>query len=319
MKVGTDFSGLGSPEMALDRIGIIYDLIFASEIDKFARRSYNALHNPKTFYNDIRSRDHKEVPQLDLYVAGFPCQSFSQAGLRRVDDARGTLFYDVADFIRVNQPHVFLLENVIGLIQHDNGRVFQAIKDILSNGGGTINGQIGMDTIEDGLGYHIYYKVLNSKDYNIPQNRERVFIVGFKRFKEFRFPKPIQLSKFFEDVLEDSVDAKYNISEKLLKWMYKHKEKRGSNKANLPTKKISHCIPAVYGRMGADHPYTDKGGSMRRLTPLEAWRLQGFEDSEFYKVRKTNSDSQLYKQIGNSITCDVLIAIFKKIYHDKKL
>ena len=190
MKVGTDFSGIGSPESALKRLNITHQNIFACDIDKYAKASYLELNNPDTFYEDITTRNHSEVEQLDLYVAGFPCQAFSMAGKRRgFEDTRGTLFFNVSEFIKENQPKCFILENVRGLVSHDKGRTFQTIKDILSNGGGTINGQIGIEAIDDGLGYHIYYKILNTKDYGIPQNRERIFIVGFKEPREFSFPK----------------------------------------------------------------------------------------------------------------------------------
>ena len=205
MKVGTDFSGIGAPEMALKYLGIDFESVFACEIDKYARQSFQQLHNPKTFYNDITTRNHKEVEQLDLYVAGFPCQAFSMAGKRKgFEEARGTLFFNVAEFIKINQPKVFVLENVKGLLSHDKGNTFQTIVDILSNGGGTQNGQISLDVFKDGLGYHIYWQVLNTKDYGIPQNRERIFIVGYKDFREFSFPKPMELKLRLGDMLQDN-------------------------------------------------------------------------------------------------------------------
>ena len=172
MKLGTDFSGIGSPEMALKYLGIKHKSVFACEIDKYARKSFEQLHKANIFYEDITKRNHKEIEQLDLYVAGFPCQAFSMAGKRKgFDEARGTLFFNVAEFIKINQPKVFVLENVRGLLSHDKGRTFQTIVDILSNGGGTQNGQISLDMFDDGLGYHIYWQVLNTKHYGIPQYR----------------------------------------------------------------------------------------------------------------------------------------------------
>lgn len=189
IKVGTDFSGIGSPEAALKRLNIPHKNIFACDIDKYAKASFLELNNPVTFYDDITSRNYSDVEQLDLYVAGFPCQSFSMAGNRGgFSDIRGTLFFNVAEFIKINKPKCFILENVKGLLSHDKGRTFQTITDILS-GGATINSQISFGNIDDGLGYHIYYKVLNTKDYGIPQNRERVFIIGFKNWRKFTFPK----------------------------------------------------------------------------------------------------------------------------------
>jgi DNA (cytosine-5)-methyltransferase 1 len=224
IKVGTDFSGIGSPEAALRRLNLPHKNVFACEIDKFAKESYLELNNPDTFYEDITTRNHSEVEQLDLYVAGFPCQAFSYAGKRKgfADETRGTLFFDVAEFIRVNQPNCFILENVRGLVSHDKGRTFQTITDILSNGGGSLNGQVGLDTIDNGLGYHVYYKILNTKNFGIPQNRERIFIVGFKNWREFRFPKEFPLDITLKDLLEDDVNEKYYLSQKMIDGFNRH-------------------------------------------------------------------------------------------------
>lgn len=218
IRVGTDFSGIGAPEVALKSLGIEHEMEFMCEIDKYARKSYLAIHEtPNNVYFDITKRDHKELKQLDLYVAGFPCQAFSIAGKGLgFEDTRGTLFFNVADFIKINQPKCFVLENVKGLVSHDSGRTFQTIIDVLSNGGGTVNGQMSLDVFEDGLGYHVYYQVLNTKDFGIPQNRERIFIVGFKEFTDFQFPKPFPLKLRLKDLLEDEVDEKYYLSDKMI-------------------------------------------------------------------------------------------------------
>ena len=478
MKVGTDFSGIGSPEAALKRLNIEIEEVFACEIDKYARKSFSELHNPNIFYNDITTRNHSEVPKLDLYVAGFPCQSFSLAGKRKgFDETRGTLFFNVAEFIKINQPRCFILENVKGLLSHDSGKTFQTITDVLTNGGGTLNGQMGMDSIEDGLGYHVYTKVLNTKDYGIPQNRERIFIVGFRNWREFRFPKEFPLDITLKDLLEGDVNEKYYLSDRAIQGiknstyerkkaiiqndicatllsrdykdpkcvkvhsLYPRSSKTGKGgtghlskedgttycldtgnnqaievkqlnqrnvqvaeikrledlklvvekrvndtpveinkflKANkkgtikqiaesidLPKTKVEHyfrtdksrAIPnaEVWFKLktvlgfsdkydkevteiskeistyeSSSRLYSDQGISptlqtseqgyyqtnkrIRRLTPLECWRLQGFTDEEFYKAQKVNSDTQLYKQAGNSITVNVMVEIFKKIY-----
>lgn len=418
MKIGTDFSGIGAPEMALKYLGIDFESVFACEIDKYARQSFEQLHKPNTFYNDITTRNHKEVEQLDLYVAGFPCQAFSMAGKRKgFEEARGTLFFNVAEFILINQPKVFVLENVKGLLSHDKGNTFQTIVDILSNGGGTQNGQISLDVFEDGLGYHIYWQVLNTKDYGIPQNRERIFIVGFKDFKEFSFPKPMELMLRLGDILQDNpkskyylsnkgienlnknqefnkfnplnteselaacitarcnkvsndnnfieVDNKYYLSDKLIESFTKHKERHTEKGTGFKweVKKnddIANCLRANASLCPTDNTIevskevrTDdakkkrketgtndfrdkkiewrrqdysntittsltndhyiKQNKIRRLTPLECWRLQGFRDEDFFSV-KDLSDTQLYKQAGNSITVNVLMELFKKIY-----
>lgn len=375
IKVGTDFSGIGSPEAALKRLNIPHHNVFACDIDKYARQSFLELNSPDLFYDDITTRDYKEVPQLDLYVAGFPCQSFSLAGKRKgFNETRGTLFYNVAEFIKVNQPECFILENVKGLLSHDNGKTYQTITDVLTNGGGTLNGQMGIDTIEDGLGYHVYTQVLNTKDYGIPQNRERIFIVGFKYWRTFNFPVKIPLKLKLKDMLQDNPNNKYILSEKMVKHIFEPKKGDWkSGKMTIDTN-IAKCINARVFKMGAadtdnyitvdDKYYLSKKKieylkrtsttsfninqnieqdnikdcsrtitsgyfksgrteqyinekitkKIRRLTPLECWRLQGFLDEEFYKAQKVNSDSQLYKQAGNSITVNVMTAILKKIY-----
>jgi len=386
IKVGTDFSGIGSPEAALKRLGIPHQNIFACDIDKYAKKSFLELNNPIEFYDDITTRNYKDVPKLDLYVAGFPCQSFSLAGKRGgFDDTRGTLFFNVAEFIKVNQPNCFILENVKGLLSHDSGKTYQTIMDVLTNGGGTLNGQMGMDTIEDGLGYHVYTKVLNTKDYGVPQNRERIFIVGFKYWREFRFPKPFELKLKLKDILEEDVNEKYYLSVRAIQGIknstYETKKSIIQNEicATLLSRdyKDPKCIKvhSLYprssktGKGGTGHlskedgtvycldtgnaqaiewvadyrndeglrirkdnntpcltasknsetelsrmPPIIKQNNIRRLTPLECWRLQGFTDEEFYKAQKVNSDSQLYKQAGNSITVNVITSILKKIY-----
>ena len=400
MKVGTDFSGIGSPEMALKMLGIEHEQVFACEIDKYARKSFEAVHgSPKTFYNDITKRDHSEVPQLDLYCAGFPCQAFSMAGKRKgFEDVRGTLFFNVAEFIKTNQPKCFILENVKGLLSHDGGKTFQTIISLLTDNGGTANGQMFIPYFEDGLGYHVYYKVLNTKDYGIPQNRERIFLVGFKEFREFNFPKPFPLELRLKDMLQDDVDDKFYLSDEKISWIMNHRDKRGSkNKFPLDGDDNATCLNARYNKAGAEDLYikvidksinqdvstcidasyykgfgmrngvcrqvvqvpsaTKKGYEeaedgdsislehpssktrrdrvgkgvaqtvntgngqavlnsykIRRLTPLECWRLQGFPDAAFMEAQEVNSDTQLYKQAGNSITVNVMMELFNKIY-----
>ena len=377
IKVGTDFSGIGSPEAALKRLNIPHHNVFACDIDKYAEKSFLELNKPDKFYKDITTRDYKEVPQLDLYVAGFPCQSFSLAGQRKgFNETRGTLFFNVAEFIKVNQPECFILENVKGLLSHDSGKTYQTITDVLTNGGGTLNGQMGMDTIDDGLGYHVYTKVLNTKDYGIPQNRERIFIVGFKYYRDFNFPVKTPLFYCLKDILEESVNDKYYLSpgnnkiiedietnNKRVNKNYKkhkaqlengdfmdsynqtiHKDITPTITSRVQASNCSHIYEEINVKQlnpskesGGQQPYQQNrvydieginptlttiwnGANLintsriRRLTPLECWRLQGFTDEEFYKAQKVNSDTQLYKQAGNSITVNVMVEILRKIY-----
>tara|TARA_R110002050_G_scaffold24659_3_gene65868 strand:+ start:8269 stop:9507 length:1239 start_codon:yes stop_codon:yes gene_type:complete len=403
---------------ALKRLGIEHEVEFACDIDKYARTSYQVLHNPKQMFEDITTRP-MDFPQLDLYVAGFPCQSFSIAGQRKGFDCptNGTLFYTLSEFIKINQPKCFILENVKGLINHDNGRTFQIIKDKLSGSGGSVNEQMFL-TDMDGLGYHIHFKVLNTKDFGLPQNRERIFIVGFKEARHFSFPISEPLTIRLKDILQDNPNSKYRLSSVAYKYL---KENQKFNKFKplnsesdfvgcitarcnkvstdnnfivvdekyyLSDKMIENFTPkngknGIYGDLnkggergvvyGEDSKYmscltaTDykqpkqiivhsthtrsanrpsvqnnknAGGSghlskndgttycldtqnsqavesnkkIRRLTPLECFRLQGFTDEEHSVCEDVQSDTQLYKQMGNTISVPVIQAILKNIY-----
>jgi len=329
LKIGTDFSGIGAPEQALKNLGYDFEMVFFCEIDKPAARSYQAIHAIKKYYEDITKRDHAEVEPLDLYVAGFPCQSFSMAGKRKgwaTDengqpvDKRGTLFFDVAKFIQTNQPKVFILENVKGLLSHEGGKTYQTITDILTNGGGTLNGQMSLDVFDDGLGYHVYAQVLNSKHHGVAQNRERIFIVGFKDFRPFSFPKKEPLKKKLKDILETEVAEKYYLSDKAIQGFLKHKERHQEKGTGFKFEPkdpegVSNCLRADTPDCPTDNYIEVKRKQkIRRLTPLECWRLQDFPDEAFYKAQAVTSDSQLYRQAGNSITVRVIQKLIKKIY-----
>jgi DNA (cytosine-5)-methyltransferase 1 len=305
IKIGTDFSGIGSPEQALIKLGINHKSMFACDVDKYAKQSYLANYNTGTFYDDITTRDHNEAPYVDLYVAGFPCQTFSMAGKRKgFEDTRGTLFFDLLKYLKAKKPKYFILENVKGLLSHNGGRTFLTILDCLAK---TVNRQYSFSTYEDGLNYHIYYKVLNTKDYGIPQNRERVFIVGFRDEKHsFKFPKKIPLELRLKDVLQDSVDNKYYLSDKMIKGIAK------SNFRERQPIDINGVCKTL--KIGGDTPCFEERKKIRRLTPLECFILQGFPDS-FHKkcVDAGLSDTQLYKQAGNSITVDVMSYLIKEI------
>ena len=351
--IGTDFSGIGSPEQALIKLGVKHKSMFACDVDKYAKQSYLANYNPETFYDDITTRDHNEAPYVDLYVAGFPCQTFSMAGKRKgFEDTRGTLFFDLLKYLKAKKPKYFVLENVNGLLSHNGGRTFLTILDCLAK---TVNRQYSFSTYEDGLNYHIYYKVLNTKDYGIPQNRERVFIVGFRDKKHsFKFPKKIPLELKLKDILQDNPNSKYYLRnddiEEVKKSTYQGDRihningnmsclsAQGGNKLRgvgievdekyfkvNPVKlgnsekfggsiivgksESSYCLRS--SNNGAGVKIENK---IRRLTPLECFRLQGFPDS-FHKkcVDAGLSDTQLYKQAGNSMTVDVMAYLIKEI------
>tara|TARA_R100000781_G_scaffold97128_2_gene61020 strand:- start:686 stop:1900 length:1215 start_codon:yes stop_codon:yes gene_type:complete len=398
LKVGTDFSGIGSPEIALKNLGVDFKSMFACDYDKYAKQSYLANHKTENFYDDITTRDHNKTPYVDLYIAGFPCQAFSMAGKRKgFDDTRGTLFFDLLQYLKAQRPKYFILENVKGLVSHNKGQTFAVILDCLAK---TCNNQYSFTNYEDGLNYHIYYKVLNTKDYGLPQNRERIFIVGFRDDKHtFNWPKPFKLEKKLADILEEEVDDKYYLSDKSVSKLetYNERNKKKGNgfrakfhnietdvmsslkvggqgaddlieikgaalrgrytdnnkiEKQLETRKddlsnaittsqldsiiqignivntgnfsnpirgriyskdgLSPCLNTCSG--GGHEPKILEEKRIRKLTPLECLRLQGFPDEFYYKCKEEGlSDTQLYKQAGNSMTSDVMYYLIKEI------
>ncbi len=224
LKVGSDFSGVGAFDQALKRLNIEYETIFACDWDKYARQTYIENYGePKYFPKDVYERN---IPNqsLDIYMTSPPCQAFSLAGKRKgEDDKRGVLFYNSHEFIQNNKPRYFIFENVRGLLSDSNGRTFQIWCDML--GGKSVNGNPVLFPRQDATPYHIYWKVLNAKHYGVPQNRERVFIIGIRDDSDntFQFPKPFHLSKRLKDVLEDDVDEKYFLSDKAIDGILKSK------------------------------------------------------------------------------------------------
>lgn len=257
IKVGSDFSGVGAFNQALIRLGIKYKEVFACDMDKYARKTF--IHNygePDYYPENVYDR---EIPteSLDIYMTSPPCQAFSLAGKRLgKDDKRGILFFNSHEFIRVNKPRYFIFENVKGLLSDDGGRTFNEWVNML--GGKSVNGNAVMFPYDDAVPYHIYWKVLNAKEHGVPQNRERVFIIGIRDDADntFRFPAEEFLTKRLKDVLEDDVDDKYFLSDKLINWITKHREKRSSShKYPLGQNDIGACILARYGKNGAEDPY----------------------------------------------------------------
>ena len=233
LKVGSDFSGVGAFDQALKRLNIEYETIFACDWDKYARQTYIENYGePKYFPKDVYKRN---IPNqsLDIYMTSPPCQAFSLAGKRKgEDDKRGVLFYNSHEFIQNNKPRYFIFENVRGLLSDSNGRTFQIWCDML--GGKSINGNSVLFTRQDATPYHIYYKVLNAKHYGVPQNRERVFIIGIRDDADnnFRFPKKQHLTKRLKDVLEGNVNEKYFLSEQALKSIIYNKDNLQKSKVD---------------------------------------------------------------------------------------
>jgi DNA (cytosine-5)-methyltransferase 1 len=229
IKVGSDFSGVGAFNQALMRLGIEYEEIFACDMDKYARQTF--IHNygePKYYPTNVYDR---EIPSdsLDIYMTSPPCQAFSLAGKRLgKDDKRGILFFNSHEFIQVNKPRFFIFENVKGLLSDNGGKTFQEWVNML--GGKSVNGVPVIFPYEDSVPYHLYWKVLNAKHHGVPQNRERIFLIGIRDDNDnrFQFPKEEHLSKRLKDVLEEGVDHKYFLSEntieKLIEYDIKQKE-----------------------------------------------------------------------------------------------
>jgi DNA (cytosine-5)-methyltransferase 1 len=220
LKVGSDFSGVGAFNQSLIRLGVNYEEVFACDMDKFARQTF--IHNygePKYYPTDVYER---EIPKnsLDIYMTSPPCQAFSLAGKRKgKEDLRGILFFNSLEFIEKNKPRFFIFENVKGLLSDDGGNTFQEWVNYL--GGKSVNGVPVLFPYDGSVNYHLYWQVLNAKKHGIPQNRERVFLVGIRDDvdNKFQFPREEHLSKRLKDVLEQSVEDKYFLSEKMINYI----------------------------------------------------------------------------------------------------
>ena len=233
INVGSDFSGVGAFNQALNSLNINYKTVFACDWDKYARQTY--IHNygePDYYPGDVYDRKIPKNP-LDIYMTSPPCQAFSLAGKRKGEkDKRGILFYNSHEFILKNKPRYFIFENVKGLLSDDSGKTFNRWLDYL--GGKSVNGNPVIFPLEDSTPYHIYHKVLNAKNYGVPQNRERVFIVGIRNDSDntFTWPKEKHLTKRLKDVLEDNVDKKYYLSDKMISYLHQRSDNFNNGKVN---------------------------------------------------------------------------------------
>lgn len=324
IRVGSDFSGVGAFNQALNRLGIEYKEIFACDMDKYARQTF--IHNygePDYYPTNVYNR---EIPKesLDIYMTSPPCQAFSSAGRRLgKDDLRGILFFNSYEFIKVNKPRYFIFENVKGLLSDDGGKTFSEWVNML--GGKSVNYVPVIFPYEESVPYHLYWQVLNAKEHGVPQNRERVFLVGIRDDEDnsFRFPVEEHLTKRLKDILEEDVEEKYYLSDSQyigIKRLYQTLKKN-----KLPNKEViidsynqsiheeSICISTRINASSCTHLWDTK--LIRRLTPRECFRLMDFPDSFTWPV----SDSQAYKQAGNSIVVNVLYKILKNLNLDATL
>ena len=220
IKVGSDFSGVGAFNQALIKLGKPFKEVFACDMDKYARQTFIENYGePEYFPTNVYDR---EIPtqSLDIYMTSPPCQAFSLAGKRLgKEDKRGILFFNSHEFIQVNKPRFFIFENVKGLLSDNGGKTFSEWVAML--GGKSVNGNPILFPYEDSVPYHLYWKVLNAKEHGIPQNRERVFLIGIRddNDNKFQFPKEEYLTKRLKDVLQNSIDKKYFLSEKMIELM----------------------------------------------------------------------------------------------------
>lgn len=367
VRIGTLFSGIGAIETAFKRLKINHKIAFAGDIDPHVKKSYMANYEleESDWHDDVTKFNAERYKgQVDLLVGGSPCQAFSMVGKRLgLEDIRGTLFYDFARVVSQTEPKVFIFENVKGLVNHDGGKTWNVVQDVFHD-----------------LGYSLFSQILNSKDYGIPQHRERIFVIGFKdKSVDFEFPQKITLERTMQDFLEDYTESKYYLKEKGVKFVTSSKNRnkrytqingnialcqkanqqfnwhgdfifepvnnqldfdefifdvneveekyylsdkvrdyvlaggtknfKTSNKTDLKVARPLLQTMHKMHRAGVDNYVTHNKGRIRKLTPRECLRLMGFGDD--FKI--VVSDTQMYRQAGNSIVVDVLIALLKQI------
>ena len=352
IRLGTSFSGIGAIEHAFHRLGLNCQIQFAGDIDPNCKKAYfsNYPIKEEQWHTDVHNFDATPYKgQVDILVGGAPCQAFSLRGKHGgFEDTRGTLFREFARLIIECQPKLFIFENVKGMLSHDKGRTWKVIKN----------------TFEKDCGYDVYYQVLNAKDYGIPQSRERLFCIGFKKETDFKYPAPIPLEKKVYDFLENKFDKKYLLKEKgaffvtrsintLKSYTQVNGEIALCQKRNQqfnwhgdfvfhPKLKSDTSTPDTDATLFAVSNYEEdyyasitperyaiiptadgmeqmsvvssdnidnRYGRFRKLTPRECLRLMGFDDS--FKI--SCSDTETYKQSGNSIVVNVLMSILKQI------
>lgn len=352
VRLATSFSGIGAIEHAFHRLGLNCKIQFAGDIDANCKKSYFANYGilEEQWHNDVHDFDARSYKgKVDVLVGGAPCQAFSLRGKHGgFEDTRGTLFREFARLVIECQPKVFIFENVKGMLSHDKGRTWQVIKE----------------TFEHDCGYQIYYQVLNAKDYGVPQSRDRIYCIGFRKETNFKYPAPIKLTTTLYDYLEQNIDKKYILKQKgahfitrsinyqksytqvngdialcqkrnqQFNWhgdfvfhpklksdpstpetdetlfrVSEYEEEYYSKKnpekyaLDVSEKKLAHMTPVDSDEIDATI------GRFRKLTPRECLRLMGFDDS--FKI--VASDTETYKQSGNSIVVNVLMALLKQI------
>ena len=295
------FAGCGGFRNGMESAG--FSTVFANDIDPRSQRTYE-VNTPNIHFEckSLTDIDPNELPEFDCLTGGFPCQPFSVSGKGLgFEDTRGTLFFNIAEILRVKRPQMFLLENVKQLYHHDGGRTFKRILEVL----------------EDDLGYTVHTEVLNTLDYGLPQNRQRVFIVGFRDQTDFRFPEPTKLFLKVKNLLDDVVDDSYYYEkghkhydliskyvtdpDKVYQWRWSYVRE---NKKNVcPTLLASYMQPTLI----------KQGNRIRGITPQEGLRLQGFPES--FQFPEEFKDRDKWHQIGNSVSVPVIAKIAQQMMY----
>lgn len=339
LKVVELFAGIGTQRMALKVLDIKHKVVAMSEIDKYAIQSYNLIHGETPNLGDVSKIIPSEVPDCDLLTYSFPCTDCSvsgnQLGLQEGSGTSSSLLWYCKGIIEAKKPKYLLMENVKNLLGKNHYKYFQEWCDVLN-----------------GFGYTNYYKVLNAKHYGVPQNRERVFMVSILGEHEpYQFPDLEDVSTCIEDILETNPDKKYYLTEDNKKKFIENIKEAGLETAlekinstekstqtvnigNMYNNKYDSQAGRIYGRNGVSPTLSTMNGGnrqpkiiegkfdldyidsfeLRKLTPLECWRLMGVNDFDYAKVKDVMSDTQLYKQAGNAIVVEVLIEIFKNMF-----
>lgn len=325
------FSGIGAFEKALEREQIPHEVVAYCEIDKFASKSYSIIHNIPESMNlgDISKVATSDIPKCDLVTYGFPCQDISIAGLQKgikEGETRSGLLYEALRIIEAKKPKYAIAENVKNLTSKRFKKDFEGFLALL-----------------DSMGYNSYWQVLNAKDYGIPQNRERVFVISIRKDIDndtFTFPEKFPLNLRLKDMLENEVEEKFYLSQKMIDYVSENFVKNGI-KYDIPqvqqigncrptkTRKnpnqgriydvqgLSPCLNCMTGGNREPHIVVKQPDNLRirKLTPKECWRLMGFDDSDIEQCMNIGiSNTQLYKQAGNSIVVNVLQCIFRQLF-----
>lgn len=313
LKCASFFAGVGGIDKGFEQSGV-FETIYANEFDAFPVKTFESNFNIKVDCRNIKDVKNDEIPDFDVMLAGFPCQAFSVAGLRKgFDDekGRGILFFELARIFKNKKPQIIFLENVKNLVSHDNGNTFQVILNELQ-----------------AEGYKVKFKVLNAKEYgNIPQNRERIYIIAFKDeniYRNFEFPLPIKLEKTLENVVDfqNKVNDKYyytegkykgDIYQQLIQTMddnnaiyqWRRKYVRKNKSGVIPT------LTANQGEGGHNVCLINTKYGIRKMTPHECFNAQGFPSD--FVLPESLSDAKLYKQAGNSVCVSVIQRIAESI------